>query len=159
MDRNWNKREGVSAMQRIAATLDVLAGLAGRLGAVPLPLRLLVLWAFRHGEAAVRAFVIDMALASGQPFALPAPAAAGIPDSIAEAARLDAAFRALARALCAIAAAESRAAATVGNGGHGGNPAAICLRRLRLSCALLRALRGPVRAAGFATPTAAPDTS
>jgi hypothetical protein len=150
-------------LQRIAASLDALASLAVRLGTVPLllPLRLLVLWAFRHGEAAARAFVIDTTLAFGRQLLLPvpAPAAASMRDSIAEAARLAASFVALAKVLRAIAEAESRALYPTSNEFSAG---ARGLRHRHQFGALPRALHDAAGAADLATLTAlaaAPDTS
>lgn len=93
-EADWNR----DVLERIAALLFALAGLADFAANASYRRRRQVLGILSHGEAEARAFVI--ALATGA--AMPGDEPADVPETPGDAARLAASFRALALALCAL---------------------------------------------------------
>ncbi len=112
MDWRGSRKENGKALRQVAAVLLSLADLAERSCAMPLPLRLLLLWLLRHGE---RRIGDRVAALTGMPACELYPLAECFADDSAAGALLLAArFRALAAFLTALAAEAFALAETAG---------------------------------------------
>lgn len=98
MNGSVAREESGKALRRLVALLLALAVLAERAGGRSGPVRHLVLWCLRSGEAIARDYVCGL---TGNAACGPAPVA--LPTAGGEAGRLAASFRALAMALAAFA--------------------------------------------------------
>ena len=99
MDENRAIRRERQALLRLAAVLVVLSGLAERVAALPRPLRAMLLWLFRSGEAATRRLACDVAQDWGCRLDMPPLVLSRGGDGPADAVALAEAFDLLARAL------------------------------------------------------------
>jgi len=98
---DWNAQIGreLRELDRIVATLLALAGLAQRAAGAPLPVRWLVLWFIRRGEAVAAEFVAGSACAAARGQWLLAPVTVRHGSSPADAIDLALSLSGLARAV------------------------------------------------------------
>lgn len=132
MDRDRTDEKGRQTVQRVIWRLLAFAALAGRAGAMALPLRFVLLWILRGAEARARPIVMGMAGECGYRLVLPSAIVTRTGGTQADAERLALCYRALARALSDLLRDESHAAAAWRESPH----AACLLRRMaRALCA------------------------